>query len=50
MQERQDTEKLQELQDAAEKAIREQESERVISFIWNSRNYWIKRKRGNGRN
>lgn len=50
MQERQDTEKLQELQDAAEKAIREHEGERVISFIWNSRKYWIKRKRGNGRN
>lgn len=50
MQERQDTEELQELRNAAEKAIREHESERVISFIWNSRKYWIKRKLGNGRN
>lgn len=50
MQEMLDTEELQELRNAAEKAIREHKSERVISFIWNSRNYWIKRKRGNGRN
>lgn len=50
MQEMLDAEKLQELRDAAEKAIREQESERVISFIWNNRKYWIKRKLGNGRN
>ena len=34
-----DAESLQELQDAAEKAIREQESERVISFVWNRQKY-----------
>lgn len=41
---------LQELQAAAEKAVREHGSERVISFVWNDEKYWIKRKLGNGRN
>lgn len=45
-----DAESLQELRNAAEKAIREHKSERVISFFWDNEKYWIKRKRGNGRN